>query len=114
MTPSDPINLLIFVIVSGRQSEELKNQLVRERFYFTVIDSSGGPLQEPTVCLLIGLNGARLDHLMSVVRAACRRFEEYIPVQPTPPAGLPPMQMIAAEAGGALVYAVEVEQFIQF
>ncbi len=114
MTPSDTVNLLVIVVVSGRQADELKSQLVRERFYFTQIDSSGGPLQEPTVCLLIGLNQARLDPLMGVVQAACKRFQEYIPVQLTPPAGLPPMQMIEAQVGGALVYAVEVEQFIQF
>jgi uncharacterized protein YaaQ len=114
MTASDSVNLLIFIIVSGRQADELKNQLVRERFYFTQINSSGGPLQEPTVCLLIGLNSSRLDRLMGVVRAACKRFEEYIPVQMMPPTGLPPMQMIEAQVGGALVYAVEVEEFIQF
>src|SRR5512133_1800137 len=114
MTPTDTVNLLVFVIVSGRQADELKNQLVRERFYFTQINSSGGPLQEPTVCLLIGLNDSRMDRLMGVVQAACKRFQEYIPVQMAPPTGLPPMQMIEAQAGGALVYAVEVEEFIQF
>ena len=114
MTPTDNVNLLILIIVSGRQADELKSQLVRERFYFTQIDSSGGPLQEPTVCLLIGLNSSRMDRLMGVAQAACRRFQEYIPIQMAPPIGLPPMQMIEAQAGGALIYAVEVEQFIQF
>lgn len=114
MTSSEPVNLLILIMVSGRQADDLKSQLVRERFYFTQIDSSGSPLQEPTICLLVGFNAAHLERLMEVVRTACKRFQEFIPVQLTPPTGLPPMQMIEAQAGGALVYAVEVEQFIQF
>jgi uncharacterized protein YaaQ len=112
--PSETVNLLVMVVASGRQADELKNQLVNERFYFTQIDSSGAPLQEPTVCLLIGLHSLRFDRLMGVVKTACKRFQEFIPVQLTPPVGLPPMQMIEAQAGGALVYAVDVEQFIQF
>jgi uncharacterized protein YaaQ len=113
MNPSDAVNQLVIVVVAGRQADELTRQLVKERFYFTQIDSSGQPLQEPTVCLLIGLNQSHLDHLMSVVQAVCRRHKEYIPVQLTPPAGLSPMSMIEAQVGGALVYTVEVEQFIQ-
>ena len=110
---NEPVNQLILVVVADRQADELMRQLVKERFYFTKIDSSGNPLQEPTICLLIGLNRSRLNHLMQVIRAACRRRQEYIPVQLNPPAGLPPMQMIEAQVGGATVYGVEVDEFIR-
>lgn len=114
MKATDPVNQLVFVVVSGRQADELTRQLRSQHFYFTQIDSSGNPLQESTVCLLIGFNNSRMALLMKVVRNACRRYQEYIPVQLTPPAGLPPLQMIEAQAGGAIVYAVDVETFIQF
>ncbi len=110
---SNTVNQLYFVTVSGRQSDDLMRKLREAGFYFTQIDSSGSPLQEPTVCLLIGLNQSQTERLMAVIRKACRRRQEYVPVQITPIAGLPPVPMIEAQIGGALVCGVEVERFIQ-
>ena len=115
MAPTqDIVNQLVFIVVSERQAGELLKALVQERFYFTKIDSSGMIFQEPTLCLLIGLNNLRRTALMDLVSQCCRPFEEYIPVQFNAPAGFPPMSMIEARAGGALVYVLDVERFEQF
>ncbi len=108
------VNQLVFIIVSERQAEDLLKALVRERFYFTKIDSSGMIFQEPTLCLLIGLNSTRRSALMELLNQCCMPFEEYIPVQFNAPSGFPPMSMIEARAGGALVYGLDVERFEQF
>ena len=110
----DPVNLLVFIVVSERQAEGLLQAMVKERFYFTKIDSQGMVFQEPTLCLLIGLNNARLSSLMGLVTEHCQPFQEYVPVQINPSAGFPPLSMIEAKAGGALVYVVDVERFEQF
>lgn len=111
---STQVNQLVFIVVSERQAEDLLKALVKERFYFTKIDSSGMIFQEPTLCLLIGLNHTRRAALMDLVSQCCRPFEEYIPVQFNAPAGFPPMSMIEARSGGALVYVLDVERFEQF
>src|SRR6266508_6970869 len=98
---NSPVNQLVFVIVSERQADELLKALVRERYYFTKIDSSGMVFQEPTLCLLIGLNSTRRTALMELVSQCCRTYQEYIPVQFNPPSGFPPLSMIEARAGGA-------------
>jgi uncharacterized protein YaaQ len=108
-----PVNQLVFIVVSERQAEDLLKALVQERFYFTKIDSSGMIFQEPTLCLLVGLNNTRRTALMELVKETCKPFEEYIPVQFNAPAGFPPMSMIEARAGGALVYVLDVERFEQ-
>jgi uncharacterized protein YaaQ len=108
------VNQLVFIVVSERQAGELLKALVRERFYFTKIDSSGMVFQEPTLCLLIGLNNTRRAALMELVSQNCQPYQEFIPVQFNPPAGFPPMSMIEAKAGGALVYVLDVERFEQF
>ncbi len=113
-TTYSTVNQLVFVVVSERQAGDLLKALVRERFYFTKIDSSGEVFQEPTLCLLIGLNSARRSALMDLVGQCCKTYEEYIPVQFNPPASFPPMSMIEARAGGALVYVLDVERFEQF
>ncbi len=113
-TTNSTVNQLVFIVVSERQAGELLKTLVREKFYFTKIDTSGMVFQEPTLCLLIGLNNTRYSALMELVGQCCKTYEEYIPVQLNPPAGFPPLSMIEAQSGGALVYVLDVERFEQF
>lgn len=113
-TSSSPVNQLVFIVLSERQAEEFLQALVKERFYFTKIDSQGMVFQDSNLCLLIGLNNTRMSHLMSLVNQYCQPFQEYVPVQFTQPAGLPPMSMIEAKAGGAIIYVLDVERFEQF
>jgi uncharacterized protein YaaQ len=108
------VNQLVLLVVSERQGEDLLQAMVNERFYFTKIDSSGMVFQEPTLCLLIGLNHSRYNTLMALVTEHCQPYQEYVPVQFNLPAGMPPLSMIEARAGGALVYSLEVERFLQF
>jgi uncharacterized protein YaaQ len=114
MLPTQSVNQLLFVIVSGRQAEMLCQALVKERYYYTKFDISMFAFQESTMCLLIGLNSSRNEHLLHMIEEHCQPRQEYVPVHFTPPAGFPPMSMIEARVGGALVYRVDVERFEQF
>lgn len=107
------INRLVILIVSGRQAGEVMQQLTRHRFYFTRIDSSGGVFQEPTECLLIGLNSERMVPLLRLVRKYCKVQKQYIPARMNMPMGYSPMPMIEAQFGGALIYTMDVEHFEQ-
>lgn len=111
---SSTVNQIVFIIVSERQAEDLLQALVKEHFYFTKIDSSGLVFQEPNLCLLIGLNSTRLNTLTDLVKQYCQPYEEYVPVQFNLSTGMPPLSMIEARAGGALVYVLDVERFEQF
>jgi len=114
MNPASKINLLVILIVSGRQSNEVMQSLRREGFYFTVVDSMGGMLNEPTVCLIIGLNSSRMETLTGLVNRCCQPSTEYIPTYLNIQPGNQPLQMIEARVGGALIYAMNVERFEQF
>ncbi len=113
MATAETVDQIAFVVTSGRQSEELMQHLVQERFYFTRIDSSGGILQDPTICLLIGLNHLRMPVLLDLVEQYCHPYREFIPAQINLATGMPPLQMIEAQSGGALVYVLDVERFEQ-
>jgi uncharacterized protein YaaQ len=107
------VNLLFVVIVNGLQAEKLRKALSEKKFYFTVIDSSGGFLQEPTTCLLIGLDKARRDELIALTEAHCKPFRQYIPTQMNVPADFTQIPMIEAQMGGAVMFSMNVERFIQ-
>ncbi len=113
VTPTGVINQLAILVVSGYQSEELMQHLVEQRFYFTKIDSSGGMLNEPAVCLLIGLNKLRLAALVELVQKCCQPYTQYIPTQLNSQAGYPSMSMIEAQVGGGLIYTLNVERLEQ-
>lgn len=107
------INQLVTIIVSGSQAGELMKRLSREKFYFTQVDSSGGLLQEPTVCLLIGLQSERLAALFAIIRECCPRRRQFIPARvEVPQLQIPPV-MIEAEVGGATIFSLPIERFEQ-
>ncbi len=110
---SSTIDQLVILVLSGYQAEDLMHHLVEARFYFTKIDSSGGLLNEPTVCLLIGLNNVRMPALLELVQKYCHPFTQYIPTQLNSQSGYPSMSMIEAQVGGALIYTLNVERFEQ-
>ena len=108
------INQMVIAVVSSDQVGELAQQLVHNDFRFTRIDSSSGLLEEATACLMIGLDAARLDTLLKLFDVACQRRRKYIPAsgEITQFQGQP--LMIEAETGGAIIYTLDIERFVQF
>jgi uncharacterized protein YaaQ len=113
MTTSDTIDQLFFVIVSSDQTGELTDKLVKNRFYFTRIDSSGGFLEQATVSLLVGINHERSEHLLQLIRTCCHTRRMYIPARVEPPMIQSQPVMIEAEVGGATIFTFDVELFAQ-
>jgi len=113
VTPRNAVNQLVITTVSGAQAGTLTDRLTRDGFHVTQVDSSGGILYEATVSLLIGLDQARLPHLLEQIRECCHTRRRFIPAHvETPMLEIQPM-MIEAEVGGAAVYVLNVERFEQ-
>ena len=112
MTPSIPDRLAI-LNVSGSQEDRLFKHLVKEKFSFTVIKSTGGMIQEPEICLLIGFHSERLPVLLEVVRKNCRPFRRYISARGFMQGELAGPPMLEAQMGGARFYMMNIERFEQ-
>ncbi|MGB9871758.1 MAG: cyclic-di-AMP receptor [Anaerolineae bacterium] len=107
------VNRLVIATVASRQAGEVIRALVEEGFYVTRIDSTSGLLQEATVSLIIGLDRARLPHLLGRLRTLCRPYTRYLPVHlEVTMAEVQPM-MIETQVGGATIYVLNVERFEQ-
>lgn len=81
--------------------------------FFTHIDSSGGVLYEPSVCLLTGLPGERLPELMELIRQYCQPYHQFIPTHLNVHPHIAPLPMVETEMGGAVVFIIEVDRFEQ-
>ncbi|HOR19942.1 MAG TPA: cyclic-di-AMP receptor [Brevefilum sp.] len=111
--PERHIDLLLLIIVSRSQSKKLIANLNRQHFYFTVIDSSSSLFQEPTVCLLMGLNHSRIDALNRLINKYCQPYRKFIPVQMRGIGELSQLPVIESIEGGATIYGMPVERFEQ-
>lgn len=112
-TIQQDVSLLVIVILASDQVNELTQELIKSPFYFTRIDSSGGILEKSTVSLLIGINQARLEPLLEIIRKICHTRLKFIPARVEAPSMQGQPLMIEAEVGGAAVYVVDVERFEQ-
>jgi uncharacterized protein YaaQ len=113
MTGSTVIDRLAIILASGFQPSQLQETLIREGFSFTEMESSGGLLMEPRVCLLVGLNHDRLSTLMEMVRTLCKPVQQYVPIRAGLPEGYANIPMVKVQVGGATVYLLNVERFEQ-
>jgi uncharacterized protein YaaQ len=114
MDENSGINLLTIAIVTSEQINELMQELNKSKFYFTRIDSSGGILERDVISLLIGINNSRVDALLSIINRCCYTHTKFIPARVEASMMQSQPLMIEAEFGGATLYALEVDQFVQF
>ncbi len=114
MTQPGQIELLFVISVASEQAGELSQQLVRNKYYFTRVDSTGGLLEQATVSLLVGIDTSRRNALMEIIRSCCSTRRTYILARNEPPLLQGQPLMIEAEVGGAIVSVLEVELFEQF
>ncbi len=113
MNPAFPDQLAI-LDVSGEQEDKLFKNLAKEKFTFTVINSTGGMIQETEVCLLIGFQSERLPMLLEVVRKNCRPYRKYISARGFMQGEMAGPPMVEVELGGAQLFLMNVELFEQF
>lgn len=114
MNQPTSIDRLIVISVSAETLNRLREQLVKNHFYFTQIESSGGILQKESISLLVGISRNRADELMKLIRKSCKRRRTFIPARVETSLMAGTALMIEAEVGGALIYTLDVERFEQF
>jgi uncharacterized protein YaaQ len=112
LASASKINQLVVVIAIADQINALAKKLNQANFYFTRIDSTSVLVEDPTVCLLIGIDSQRHAELMVLIEAACQPRSKFIPT------GFEPQMMqmhlqplIEAQIGGAIVYTLDVDYF---
>lgn len=104
---------LVLLMISGSQSDVLMKQLTEADFRFTLINSTGGLLQEAMICLMIGFSHERLPALLDVLHSSGRTYKKFIPTQGMLPMEQAALPMMEAQLGGATIFMLNVERFEQ-
>jgi uncharacterized protein YaaQ len=113
MTDQTSVNQLVVAVVDSEDFTELAQRLIRNKYYFTRVSSYGGILSEEMVSVLIGIDSVRHSALLELISSCCLTRMKYVS------AGDNSMLqghrlMIEAEVGGAMIYTIEVDEFIQY
>jgi len=107
---------LVVCIVHNRDRNRLSDELVKAGFKFTVIGSTGGFLREGNTTLLAGVEPDELESLQEIVRANCCTRDQV--VNAAPYESTPSVAFIASpvkvQVGGAVMFVLEVDNFVRF
>lgn len=101
---------LVITVVEDSDAAFLMEALVENGFQATKLASTGGFLLQGNTTLLIGVDDERLERVLEVIRSTCAPRKKIIPqITPELPTaiGVP----IEIEAGGAIVFVIDVNQF---
>ena len=113
MSDTETIDLLVVATIMGGQAGPLIQVLRENGFRFTEVDSQGGFIQEPVTSFFIGLNHQQLGGLLEIIRKNCPSRLQYIPARLDASALQGQPLMIEALMGGATLFAIEIERFLQ-
>lgn len=101
---------LVITVVEDSDVAFLMEALVEDGFQATKLASTGGFLLQGNTTLLIGVQNNQVEEVLGIIRTTCAPRKKIIPqIAPELPTaiGVP----VEIEAGGAIVFVIDVNQF---
>jgi uncharacterized protein YaaQ len=105
---------LVMAIISSDDSRDALDRLTKAGFRATVISTTGGFLREGNTTIFLGTEDQKVTQAVEVLRQTCRRRTQWVSPLPTLEGpGLEMSEPIEVGVGGAVVFVMNVEQFVQ-
>ena len=105
---------LIMAIISSDDARDALDRLTKAGFRATVISTTGGFLREGNTTIFLGTEDQQVTQAVEVLRQTCRRRTQWVSPLPTLEGpGLEMSEPIEVSVGGAVVFVMNVEQFLQ-
>jgi uncharacterized protein YaaQ len=107
---------LILAVVQDQDSNRLSQALMENNFRSTKLASTGGFLRAGNTTFMIGTDDIRVDKALQVIKESCKSRDQL--VAPVSPMGgnadsyVP--YPVEVQVGGATVFVLPVEHFMQF
>lgn len=107
---------MIIAVVQDKDSHRLLNELVEHNFRTTKLASTGGFLKSGNTTFMIGTEDSRVDQAVEIIKESCQSRSQI--VSPVSPMGgnaesyVP--YPVEIQVGGAIIFVLPVENFMQF
>jgi len=107
---------LVVCVVHSRDRGRVSDELVRAGFKSTIIGSTGGFLREGNTTFLIGIEDSEWKTLQDLIAANCSTREQVVNVATfeAGPQGAFVPNPVTVPVGGAVMFVMNVDQFIRF
>lgn len=107
---------LIIAIVQDEDSSKLIGKLMEEGYRVTKLATTGGFLRAGNTTILTGVDEERYDDCLKIIESVCKSRKQ-ISTSPVTMGGTTGMYApypIEVTVGGATVFVLSVDQFVQF
>ena len=106
---------LVLAIVHSDDAAGLIDSLTKRGFRATRISTAGGFLKESNATILLGVEPAQVDEVLSVIQNNCQTRTQYI--NPLPPV-MEPGEFympypVEVQIGGATVFVLDIDSFVR-
>lgn len=114
MEENKTLDRLLIAVLRKDDYDETVAQLNAHGFFVTKLSSSGGFLRKENVTLMLGVESARMDEAVDILKtfAGHRRSQTY--VMPTPGAGSAYASSavpVEVDVGGVTIFTMKLEGF---
>ena len=104
---------LLLAILQGDDYNEVVADLNEHGFYVTVLNSSGGFLKKRSVTIMVGLDAARVDDCIEILKKRAGHRTEIVYNHIVMPTGhhnmtIPPVVPTEVEVGGVTVFVMDI------
>ncbi|NLJ79883.1 MAG: hypothetical protein GX335_02540 [Firmicutes bacterium] len=103
---------LVITVIEDNDAAFLMEALVENGIQATKLASTGGFLLQGNTTLLIGVEKEKVERVLEIIRTTCAPRKKVIP-QITPELPTSVSVPIEIEAGGAIVFVLDVDQFLK-
>jgi uncharacterized protein YaaQ len=107
---------LVMAVVQDKDSSRLSEALVKSNFRATKLASTGGFLRAGNTTFMMGVEDQHVQRVLDIIKDNCKSRDQL--VAPVSPMGgnadsyVP--YPVEVEVGGATVFVLPIEQFIQY
>jgi len=106
---------LVVAVVQDRDAHGLLKSLSNRGFGATRLASTGGFLREGNTTVMIGVEDARTDQVLSIIQETCHPRQQVLATMSMMPQGEMPYPVMPVEVtvGGATVFVLHVDRMVR-
>jgi uncharacterized protein YaaQ len=104
---------LIMAIVSGDDSSKVSRALTKSNYSVTKLATTGGFLMSGNTTFIVGTDDDKVEGVLDILRKNSKTRKQMVPTSASYGVGMFSSMPIEVQVGGAVVFILDVEEFIK-
>jgi uncharacterized protein YaaQ len=104
---------LIMAIVSGDDSSKVSRALTKSNYSVTKLATTGGFLMSGNTTFIVGTDDDKVEGVLDILRTNSKTRKQMVPTSASYGVGMFSSMPIEVQVGGAVVFILDVEQFVK-